>query len=136
MNLKLIRDWRGAEGIFGQIYAAGSPIKLFSTLEHAYPYDSSNMSFTAKVAPGSYVCNRHAPNRLPYETFEIMNVPDFQGNPVSGILFHVGNFNRDSEGCILLGMRSSNNAVIDSKVAFDQFMELQKGCDSFLIEIG
>lgn len=102
------------------------------TLEHAYP---ENGLFVPKLASGKYVVKRHAPNRLPYETFEIQGVPDFQGSPVSGILIHVGNYNKDSEGCVLLGLHLGVGCILESKIAFEQFMETQSGLDEFNLEV-
>jgi hypothetical protein len=136
MNLRLERMKYLKEGIFGQITdESGNQIAV--TLEHSYV---NGTTITAKVAPWTYTCLRHAPNRLPYETFELQNVPDFQGKPVTGILLHIGNYNSDSDGCILLGDDTAWAVVppmIDnSKIAFERFMELQQGVESFTLEIG
>lgn len=108
------------------------------TLEHAYP-DGENLS--PKVAPGSYTCVRHEPNCLPYVTFMLENVPDFQGEKVTGILIHIGNFAHDSIGCILLGSEIVPNGsdgyqmLIHSRDTFQRFMKMQEGLDSFQIVI-
>jgi hypothetical protein len=124
------------EGIFGEIRdAAGDLIAV--TLEHAY--DDQVGGWTTKVAGGIYTCVRHAPNRLPYETFMLENVPPFQTHPVTGILIHIGNFNKDSDGCILIGTNLSMiggvQAIANSKAAFDQFMQMQDGLSSFRLSI-
>jgi hypothetical protein len=136
VNLKLERMKYLKEGVFGHILdESGNQIAV--TLEHSYV---NGTTITAKVAPGTYTCLRHTPNRLPYETFELQNVPDFQGKPVTGILLHIGNYNSDSDGCILLGTDiayATSPVMIDnSKIAFEKFMELQAGVNSFTLEIG
>lgn len=94
---------------------------------------------TPKVAAGVYTCVRHAPNRLPYVTFELQGVPDFQGNPVTGILIHIGNFNKDSDGCILLGAVlyaiTEPWMIRSSTPTFNKFMALQSSVDSFTLTI-
>ena len=122
-----------ADGVFGMMCRADTGEQIAVTLEHAYVM--ADNSWGAKVAAGTYVCQRHPPNRLPYETFELQNVPDFQGQPVTGILIHVGNYNRDSEGCILVGESCSAAMILSSTSAFNSFMGLQQGVDSFTLTI-
>lgn len=120
-------------GIFGEIIDEQGEV-ICQTLEHAYP--DGNGGWVPKVAPGVYTCVRHLPNRLPYETFMILAVPPFQNSPVSGILFHCGNFDADSEGCILLGlMNDGDKEILQSKIAFEAFMTTLEGVQSFEITI-
>lgn len=133
MNMKLIRKTFGLYGIVGELQDDTG--KLFCyTLEHAYP-SLNRHPFQPKVAAGVYVCGRHPPNRLPYETFELANVPPFQGAEVTGILIHVGNYNKDSEGCILLGLSLGAGCITDSKLAFDKLMEAQSGVETFTLTV-
>ncbi len=121
-------------GIFGKLVSEDG-LTTFETLQHAYPIipvDSTETVWTPKVAVGTYSCIRHSPHRLPYTTFMLQNVPDFQGQPVSGILIHVLNFDSESEGCIGIGLgRDGNIAIIHSKDAFNKFMDLQIGIEQF-----
>lgn len=138
MTLTLRRNNYTPNGIFGLLLDENSN-QIAVTCEHTYTQGTTN---TAKVKHGVYTCQRHAPNRLPYETFELQNVPDFQGKPVTGILLHIGNYNTDSDGCILLG---DNTAMVpanpkalmvtNSKVTFERFMELQKDIQTFTLTI-
>ncbi len=128
MNLKLRRYSFTPDGIFGNLFDENEEM-IATTLEHSY---TGNVP---KVVAGTYVCKRHAPNRLPYETFEIMNVPDFVGHPVTGILLHIGNFNADSVGCVLLGMSAGDKMITGSRMAFEKFMKLQEGLESFQLVI-
>jgi hypothetical protein len=125
------------DGIFGRLLDESGGL-VAHTLEHAYPDGKGN--WLPKVAADIYTCLRHAPNRLPYVTFELQNVPDFQGKPVSGILIHVLNFNHESQGCIGLGESISfiargEEMLVNSKKAFEKFMALQKDVDSFNLVI-
>jgi len=125
-----------SDGIFG-ILRDENGQTLAVTLEHAYANDSGG--FEPKVAAGNYTCDRHAPNRLPYETFELQGVPDFQGKPVTGILIHILNFNSESDGCIGVGRSlaasPSGMMIANSKEAFEEIMNRLDGVQSFQLSI-
>lgn len=141
MNLKLKRLSFDADGIFGTL-TDESGNEVAKTLEHSYDSGLGNGSYVPKVSAGTYTCLRHPPNRLPYETFELQNVPPFQGKPVDGILIHIGNYNEDSIGCILVGRNivpnpdvSHQNMITSSKNTFLKITDLQKGLDSFILTV-
>lgn len=76
----------------------------------------------------------------PFEAFEVLNVPPFEGKPVTGILFHVGNFNSDSCGCILVGKMVSTRPdgslmIASSRETFASFMAMQSGVDAFTLVV-
>lgn len=136
MNLLLKRNYKRKDGIFGKLFIdlhKGMLQEWLVTLEHAYPFDDG---ICAKVPPGTYVCERgiHTLSHgVPFETFEVMDVPGH-----SGILFHIGNTQSDSSGCILLGdliLERDVWAVINSKVSFKKFMALQDHVDHFDLTI-
>ena len=137
MDLILNRVVSEADGIRGQLSSNDGSF-IANTLEHAY---TEGEVFLPKVAEGTYKCMRHAPNRLPYETFELQNVPDFQGKPVTGILLHIGNYNQDSDGCILVGSAMAKDGVTEqamllgSKIAFETLMKLQTGVNEFTLVV-
>lgn len=119
--LYLTRTSKGLDGIFGTIDIAGQIIAV--TLEHSYP---NGDSFAPKIPEGVFQCVRGL-HRLEgmthdFETFEIQ-VPGH-----TGILFHPGNFNKDSSGCVLLGSSlfyySPHCRILkDSDIAFTKFMQ-------------
>lgn len=128
MRMYLLRTERKAEGVFGQLTDSAGR-ELFATLEHAYIAEDG-FSWTSKIPVGNWNCKRSL-HRLhgmteDFETFEIMDVPGHDN-----LLFHWGNYNKDSEGCILVGHQRSGDMVIESKKAFKEFMDLQAGLDSF-----
>ena len=138
MNLTLTNLEYRADGIFGEMTdEIGSFV--CATLQHAYDSGLGNGTFVPKVAAGTYICRRHAPNRLAYETFELQNVPDFQGTPVTGILIHKGNYDKDSEGCILIGADISKQTdawmITSSAPTFNQFMKRQTNIHEFTLTI-
>src|ERR1700677_4065252 len=122
MNCTLNRLKYLKDGIFGELLD-DTGAQIATTCEHTYV---NGTTMTAKVAPGTYTCTRHAPNRLPYETFELQNVPDFQGKPVTGILLHILNFGSESEGCVGLGESmiltptQTKDMITNSKIAFEK----------------
>jgi Family of unknown function (DUF5675) len=84
-----------------------------------------------------YTCQRgihqlgHPGSLVSIETFEVMNVPGH-----TGILFHTGNTDEDSEGCILLGDKVQNFELLDSRNTFQEFMKLMEGKDTFQLGVG
>lgn len=141
MNLTLQRTDYREDGIFGVLSKDDNdPIAV--TLEHAFPNGIMTDSYKPKLAAGTYTCARHAPNRLPYETFEVMNVPNFQGKPVTGILIHVGNYNKDSDGCILVGRRvlpnpaaPASQMITSSENTFNKIKDYQVGLEQFTLTV-
>ena len=131
MDLILTRT-RGVEhGIFGILDAQGGR-RICVTLEHAYPF--GGVLYVPKLPDGDYQCVRGA-HRLasqdnPFMTFEIMGVPGH-----TGMLFHVGNYNRDSAGCVLVGTGFTKFGIRDSRLAFIKFMQAQAGQSTFALKV-
>lgn len=131
MNLKLTTTDRKSSGIFGRLETEDGQL-IAHTLQHAYPQEDGD-GYKPKLPPGVYRCIRgtHRLHDLkPFETFEVMKVPN-----ATGILFHVGNYNKDSEGCILLGQGVMAEALVYSHKAFEEFMEKQGTCTEFFLEV-
>ena len=132
MNLTLTRDDFRPDGIFGSLIFDGDPGRFCVTLEHSYDGQP-------KVRPGTYTCIRGTHslhNGIPFKTFEITGV---KGH--GGILFHAGNFNRDSEGCVLIGNtiasdpNTGDEMITGSKAEFKQFMARLEGIDEFQLAV-
>lgn len=128
-NLLLTRVYIGPEGAFSTLAEDNKP-PFAVALEHTYGND-------VKLPVGKYTCRRglhQLKNGPPFITFEVMDVPGH-----SGILFHKGNVEDDSEGCILLGLQFGNiqgqPAVMQSASAFIFFMSRQSDVDSFTLEV-
>jgi hypothetical protein len=143
MNLTLRRTSFTSDGIFGTLFRDDSSILAY-TLEHAYAADScGSTSWMPKLAPGTYTCARgmHKLEHMTtsFETFQVTGVPDFQGLPVTGILIHVGNYNKDSIGCILIGtsiIGDTEGAMLaGSDIAFKKLLKEQYGIDSFQLTV-
>lgn len=149
MNLKLLRTAFKSTGIYGEIEDETGKRRFF-TLEHSYsrtaladpdpglePEKFGSIEncpdYLPKLAPGTYTCVRgqhQLHHGLPFETFMVTGVPKHEG-----ILFHVGNYDRDSEGCILIGKEPIPDGIGKSGDAFKEFIELQRKTDSFILEV-
>lgn len=123
------------DGVFSELYNGAD---LFcSTLEHAY---QNEVAWIPKIPRGAtYTCKRGMHNLvtynkgLPFETFEVTGVAGH-----TGILFHPGNFNRDSSGCILVGKELKQGVewwITHSKDQFASFMKTLEGIDEFSLRV-
>ena len=135
MNLILTRNYARGDGIFSTLTdSLGNEIA--KTLEHSY--SDGNGGFEPKIPPGQYNCVRgmHRLEKMThdFETFEITGVDGH-----SNLLFHVGNFNKDSTGCVLVGgsLESDDSPcwVCHSRDAFYHFMKLQTVCNQFILTV-
>ena len=133
MNVILSRkEWR-QDGIFGEL--ADEKGNVFAvTLEHSFQNPNTQVGgFHTAIAQGTYECVRFQSPHLGYEVFMLKDVPSHDY-----ILIHIGNYNHESEGCILIGTGIGNKLdggkmICDSKKAFNAFMKMQEGIDSFHI---
>lgn len=129
--IELLRTDFLKTGIFGELADAGGNWMLY-TLEHSYG-DPNSSSYIPKlpIKTGEYLCVRgkHQLKSGPeFETFEITGVAGHKG-----IVFHPGNDNSDSDGCVCLGLTrdEERNYITNSKKAFEFFMEQMTGIDVF-----
>jgi hypothetical protein len=120
--IRLIRYDFTPDGIFGQLSDESGTV-LAATLEHSY-------NCLPKLAAGTYKCVRRVSPHFGYELFCITGV---EGHDY--IEIHIGNLQKDSTGCVLLGLRRDGIAVLGSKLAFDAFMNLMKGKNEFDLEV-
>lgn len=138
MTLKLCRTSREQSGVFGTLQSDDGTFSCV-TLEHAYPVFDG---FASKIPVGTYTCVKGI-HRLEgitdsFETFEITSIPGH-----SDILYHWGNYNKDSSGCVLLGhaVQRADNAdiytkmITNSKDTFQKFMSNLQGVDSFILVV-
>lgn len=142
MNLTSTRKMYRIDGIFSDITRDDTGLHFMCGLEHAFAQPDG--TYKPIVIAGTYTCQRgqhKLSNGVPFETFEILGV---KGH--SGILFHPGNYNGDSEGCCLTGTgfavgedphQSGEDVemVINSRIAFESFMQLQQNCDAFQLTV-
>lgn len=129
-KLRLIRREFREDGVFSELKDEKGNI-LAQCLEHSY-------SGKPKLPFGKFMCRRgiHKLHDLkPFETFEITGV---RGH--SGILFHIGNWNADSDGCVLLGggiaASKKGQMITASRQTFHDFMDILADIDSFELLVG
>jgi hypothetical protein len=131
MNLILSRQTVDTNGIFGTLLMLDGTA-VCETLEH-------NFDGCAALPLGVYPCvrgwHRLHPEQEVFETFEVTGVPGH-----TGILFHCGNQNADSRGCVLLGTwthhdHGSPDAIEGSRDAFARFMGYQTAVDHFTLTV-
>lgn len=132
MDITLTRNDFSENGIFGELKDADGNL-IAVTLEHAYPQDDG--SFAPKIpVSGTFQCVRgmHQLEGMTaqFETFEITGIAGHVN-----ILFHAGNYNKDSSGCCLLGQARSGDMIVNSKLTFAKFMQLQNGTDQFTLTV-
>lgn len=129
--MRHIRTSFEASGIYG-VLQQDDGTQVAVTLEHAYLQDDG--TYAPKLPDGSYTCQRgmwtldHIPT--PFEAFQIMDVPNH-----TDILLHVGNYNKDSAGCVLLGQSRHGDMIIHSGVTFKTFMDMMAGIDTFQLDV-
>lgn len=135
MNLTLARFLYRQDGIFGRLTDENYK-QLAVTLEHAYKTDAGG--WMPKIPAGTWTCvrGRHRLDGMlhDFETFEVTGVPGH-----TGLLFHKGNWNKDSKGCILLGADTGESTegqmITNSLATFGTVMGLQSGIEQFTLTV-
>jgi hypothetical protein len=109
------------KGCFSVLKWDGKPIAV--SLEHTFE-DGRPV-----IAAGEYWCTRDYYHKGGYETFEIQVVGHDR------VLFHIGNTEMDSRGCVLVGERFGKDGVLDSRSGFAEFMRLTSGLPAFKMRV-
>jgi hypothetical protein len=118
----------GPAGAFGRLLHLGKEIA--KTLERTYEDPGEPV---VKIPPGRHRTTITRFIRGQYTTYEV----HVYGH--SRLLFHKGNFETDSDGCILLGESigtlNGRPAVLNSGEAFERFMQCAAGAPEFYLEV-
>lgn len=94
-------------------------VKIFG--KTAIPYGTYKVTLKQKSSKFSkYKQYEFCKGYLP----RLINVPCFEG-----VLIHIGNTNKDTEGCILVGENKKKGAVINSTKTFKKLYEILKEAD-------
>ncbi len=123
-GVELKRVYSGQEGTFGIIVIEG----VFFCVSLEKPW-KDNRSDISCIPAGTYKCKRVQSPRFG-NTFEICNV---EGR--THILFHAGNTEKDTRGCVLLGEGMTNRGITQSRKALKKFFAELEGIDEFLLTI-
>lgn len=136
-NITLVRTTYTDKGTFGVLLMDGIPFAV--TLENPWKENEPNIS----CIPADFYTARRCRSSAEYgygdspkygNTFVVEEVPGR-----SKILFHWGNLEKHTEGCILVGSYfgtlGGEPAVLNSKRAFNIMMNKLKNKDSFAFDI-
>lgn len=120
-------------GTFGMLRVDSVPFAV--TLERRWENNRPSVNgIPGSCIPlGKYTCKRVKSPKFG-DTFEVTGVPNR-----SKILFHKGNLDDDSHGCILVGEQfalvKNEPGIIASAAGFEEFLAIQKGVKSFQLII-
>lgn len=122
---EIVRDEETEEGSLGSLF-----INFAYFCETLQP-DAADLT-RFHIPPGEYRCKRF--HGVKYkDTFEIV----VKGH--TALLFHAGNIEEDSLGCVLLGSArgklGKDRAVLNSGATFKKFMEKLKDVDEFTLTV-
>lgn len=121
--MKLIRDKSTSFGIFGTLALPSG--KILHTLELNWKDNQQNISC---IPTGEYHCEIvHSPKFG--KVYEVKNVPGR-----THILIHIGNWVKDTNGCILVGLSRSETMIKNSADALGQLLNEMKN-KPFKLEI-
>lgn len=131
MRMTLKRIASNKDGTFGVLIYEGIPFAV--TCEREWLDNKTGVSC---IPNGVYVCKRVMSPKFG-DTFEITGVQDR-----SHVLFHWGNTQGDSKGCILVaekfGTLKGHTAVLESRApgeGINEFLSLTKGVYEFSLDI-
>lgn len=116
----------GTFGVFHKVTPDGS-LPFAVSCEDKWMDNQQNISC---IPAGTYECIPTMFHKKGYECFEVKGVPNRER-----ILIHIGNTSKDCEGCILIGQSFSFNQILNSSVAFKNFMLMTKDLDQFTLII-
>ena len=116
INLLLIRDTFSKESTIGELFINGE--RICDTLENSWQDNQRNISC---IPEGVYPVRLRLPRESATRDYMHLLVKDVKDRDY--ILFHIGNFPRDTSGCILVGLGSQQDAVNNSRLAMDLLMK-------------
>jgi Family of unknown function (DUF5675) len=131
MKWKLWRKEYREDGIFGELVSEDG-VHTFQTLEHAYKVmgeiHPNSVEYAPKIpeGPHRFVLYKSPKHGMVVPLLDDILDPNDQDRKFE---LHIGNYNEDSDGCILVGLGLGNRAnggkmLTSSKQAFDQIMKL------------
>jgi hypothetical protein len=101
------------------------------TLEHAF--DDGDGNFVPALNTGTHTCvlgTHQLDHGGPFQTYMVTDTPGH-----TGILIHVGNYNSDSDGCVLVGETRTGDMITNSQVTWNSFMNLMNNSEQFTLEV-
>ena len=112
INLLLIRDTFSENSTLGELFLNGE--RMCDTLELPYKDNQRNISC---IPAGKYKVRLRLARESATRDYLHLLVKDVPNRDY--ILFHIGNKNSDTKGCILVGLGSQQDFVSNSVLAMD-----------------
>tara|TARA_R110001592_G_scaffold293107_1_gene562612 strand:- start:218 stop:622 length:405 start_codon:yes stop_codon:yes gene_type:complete len=112
INLLLIRDTFSEKSTIGELFLNGE--RMCDTLENPWLDNQKNISC---IPEGIYPVRIRLPRESATRDYLHLLVQDVPNR--DWILFHRGNYPKDTSGCILVGLGSKQDVVNNSKLAMD-----------------
>ena len=116
INLLLIRDTFSKESTIGELFLNGE--RMCDTLENSWQDNQRNISC---IPEGIYPVRLRLPRESATRDYMHLLVKDVKDRDY--ILFHIGNTAKDTSGCILVGLGSQQDFVINSTLAMDLYFK-------------
>jgi len=116
INLLIIRDTFSDKSTIGELFINGE--RFCDTLENPYLDNQRNISC---IPEGEYPVRLRYPRESATREYLHLLVQDVPNRDY--ILFHRGNFPKDTRGCILLGQGTQQDVVNNSTLAMDLVMK-------------
>lgn len=132
LNATLVREVCANGCITGTLTIPRKDGKNWTCKTLELPNNGNKQNNSCIPGQRTYVCER-VDSPTFGDTFEITDVPGNRDN----ILFHVGNFPRNTSGCVLLGMAvdPKTNFLMSSKPAVAAFLRELEGYNKFLLTV-
>jgi hypothetical protein len=113
METRVDRFEHGKEETIGRLYIDNEYYCF--TLEDQYR--AVKVKGDTRIPAGTYKVGLvNSPSFSPKYGHEMLWVKDVPG--FTGILIHCGNTDKDTAGCLLVGMRLGQRSILDSRVAY------------------
>tara|TARA_R110002167_G_scaffold328047_1_gene534370 strand:+ start:122 stop:541 length:420 start_codon:yes stop_codon:yes gene_type:complete len=112
INLLLIRDTFSEKSTLGELFLNGE--RMCDTLENPWIDNQRRISC---IPEGEYDVRLRLPRESNTRDYIHLLVKEVKDRDY--ILFHIGNFPKDTSGCILVGLGSQQDAVNNSRLAMD-----------------
>ena len=116
INLLLIRDTFSKDSTIGELFINGE--RFCDTLENPWLDNQRNISC---IPAGEYPVRLRYPRESATREYLHLLVQDVPNRDY--ILFHRGNFPKDTRGCILVGQGTQQDVVNNSTLAMDLVMK-------------
>lgn len=127
IHLNVIRSIFTDVCTIGELTCLEEPMLKLVTLE---PAELPPPIKPRAIPAGTYAITLYSSPHLGYKVPLLHDVDDF-----SDVEFHVGNYPRDTKGCILVGLKQEGNSIGFSKSAFEFLMVVLKDAETIHISI-